>query len=306
MKLARHLRSCRTSGKLSRTFWQSRRLLKIVEKYFEAFEDISGLFKLQERCLGPSKNILKLSRCSRTCQTSRKLCWTLWQSRRPLKSMRLLFSTIHCLTNMRLVWPTWDCTNPHETTLTHMRLLCPLWDISVPHETALCYMRHISSTWDRSIPHEPDLSHMRLLCAKRDCPVPHETVLSHMRLPCPTWDCMTHMSSVLIKHNCLCNFFFFALSSLFWTYMFLSGQEWDGTWTGTGLERGLGRDWDGTGTGLGWDWVIGRTWTIAVLRYCKGKTSQEWSYIAHWVYVTQFWLHFLVWQCSSVSSTAAF
>ena len=46
--------------------------------------------------------------------------------------------------------------------------------------------------------------------------------------------------------------------------MFLSGQEWDGTWTGTGLEW----DWDGTGTGtgLGRDLVIGRT---EVLRYCK-------------------------------------
>ena len=41
--------TCQTSGKLVWTFWQSRRLLKITKKYFEAsktFQDLSNFRKV--------------------------------------------------------------------------------------------------------------------------------------------------------------------------------------------------------------------------------------------------------------------
>ena len=135
-------------------------------------------------------------------------CWTFWQSRRPLKSMRLLFSTLHCQTHMRLLWPTWDCFVLYETRLSHMRLLL--------------------ATWDRSVPHETDLSHMSHICPTWDCSVPNETVLSHMRLLC-----IFSLSCIVI---------------IFWDLYVLIGTgmgrdlEWDWDWDRTGT--GLRRDWD--------------------------------------------------------------
>ena len=48
MKLARHSRTCQTSGKLSWTFWQSKRLLKIIEKYFEASKTFQDLLNFRK------------------------------------------------------------------------------------------------------------------------------------------------------------------------------------------------------------------------------------------------------------------
>ena len=127
MKFTRHSRTCQTSGKLFWTFWQSRRLLNIIQNYLEAckifqdlsnfrkvildllviyeafknhtkifwsLQDIPGLVKLQENYFGPSGNPgdlkyhTELFWSSRTCQTSGRLCVTFWHSRR-------LFKIIH-------------------------------------------------------------------------------------------------------------------------------------------------------------------------------------------------------------------
>ena len=64
-------------------------------KLFWSLQDIPGLFKLQDRYFWPlgnpgdfsksEKNILKLPKHSRPCQTSGKVFLTFWKSRRLLK-----------------------------------------------------------------------------------------------------------------------------------------------------------------------------------------------------------------------------
>ena len=82
MKLPRHFRTCTTSEKSFWTFWQSRRLLKIM------------------------KNSLKLPRHSRTSKTSVKASLTFGQSRRLLKIFEKYFEaskTFQDLLNFRKV-----------------------------------------------------------------------------------------------------------------------------------------------------------------------------------------------------------
>ena len=49
--LANHSRTCKTSGKLSWTFWQYRRLLKIIEKYFQACKTFKYLLNFKKGIL---------------------------------------------------------------------------------------------------------------------------------------------------------------------------------------------------------------------------------------------------------------
>ena len=88
--LPRHSRTCPSSVKLFWTFWQSRRLLKIIEKYFEAcktFQDLSNFRKV----------ILDLQAIQETFENHRNIFWSLQDiSGLVLKVLNIFWSsTIH-------------------------------------------------------------------------------------------------------------------------------------------------------------------------------------------------------------------
>ena len=180
MKLPRHSRTCHNSEMLSWIFWQTRRLLKIIEKYFEVsktFQDLPNFRKV----------ILEFLAIQETLKTHRKIFWSLQDILGLAKLQENYF---------RLVCPTWVLFVPPETDLSHLRLLCLTLDC--------CYVLHESSMshWDWSVSCETAalyntaLSHTRPLSSSWDSSVPQKTVLSHMRLLCPTWDCSVHMRLV--------------------------------------------------------------------------------------------------------------
>ena len=174
------------------------------------------------------------------------------------------------MSHMWLFYPTWDWYVPRETCLSHVRLVCPTWDWSVICEIGLSHVRLVCPTLDWSVPRETGLS----VPHETGLSVPHETALSHMRL----------LPMYFVKPNGLCILFAFLLS---WDWFVLLGTElWDGT---------------GTGTRLGLDHRLRQCRTV----FMSKKLAKKWTKIAYWVYKPLFHFNFQVWQCSSVSSTAA-
>ena len=244
--------------------------------------------------------------------------WPMASRNTSLSHIRLICLTIMTyLSQMRLVWPTWYCSVPHETdlshmilfcptwgTMSHMRLLCTTWDYSVPHETTLSHTRLLSLTWDWSVPHDTALSHMRLICPRWDWSVSHETAMSHLILFCPTWDWSVPHEIVLpnmrhyvphetaLSHTRLhCPTWDWSVPHDITTTLFWRAQRF--VFPSFFIFTFLGLKW-GTGLGQRQDWDNLRT---AFLKKSK---------IAYLVYIPHFRLNFLVWQCSSVSSTAVF
>ena len=155
---------------------------------------------------------MKLLRLVRTFQTTRKLSWTFWQSRRLFKIKIKYFEsckTLNNLPNFRKVFLTsWQsgnflaklnnsfssvsheiglfhmilqqyyCYLPHGTTHYHMRLLCPMWDC--------CPTQLLCPTQYHFGPRKNPLSHKILLCPTWHCSVFYDTALSHMTMLCPT------------------------------------------------------------------------------------------------------------------------
>ena len=207
-------------------FWSLQdipRLGKDQKTYFGSYGNLGDFWK-------SCKNILKLARHSRACQTSGMLISTFWPC---VPQENLSHSRLLCL--LRLICPMWDCYVPLKTNQSHMRLLC------------LSQMRLLCPTWDFSVLHETALSHMRLLCPLWDCSVPHKTYLSQKRLLCPTWGCSFPYdiaSSIFCKAQKTLYFLPF-----FCIFTFCPCRDW--------ISMGLGRDWNETGTGLGhkqdWD-----------------------------------------------------
>ena len=114
--------------------------LKNHRKIFWSLQNISGLVKLQEGYLGPFgnpwkflkslKNILKLDWHSRTCQTSRRLSWTFWQSMRVLKIIEKYFEawlTFQDMSNFKKV--ILDLLAIHESFKNHRKIFWSLIDI---------------------------------------------------------------------------------------------------------------------------------------------------------------------------------
>ena len=95
MNLLRHFKACQTSGKLFWTCWQSRALLEIIEKYFEAsktFQDllnfrkiILNLLPIQETFKNHREIFLRFQDIPGLVKLQKSYFWTFLQSRRFLE-----------------------------------------------------------------------------------------------------------------------------------------------------------------------------------------------------------------------------